>query len=343
MTFNTMAMPWRRLGARAGKLDRRLARYLRPHGRVAGLGHEFVCFGLKQASACLFGGLMLALLLATWRWYPPASWMARYDFLTLAAFVIQLALLAMRLETIEEARVILLFHVVGTLMEIFKTAVGSWVYPEASLLRLGGVPLFTGFMYGAIGSYIARAWRLFDFRFTRRPPPWQMVVLAAAIYLNFFSHHYLPDLRLLLFATMAWLFGPCRVHYRIRRVHRRMPLLLGFVLVAGFIWLAENIGTFTKAWQYPAQREAWHWVPIEKMGAWLLLMNISYVMVFVLHRPQPGTKRSPSSVCRLPVRSPAADSCRAESPVGLPQPNQETGGKPAAPVPFPVTAKLHRF
>jgi uncharacterized membrane protein YoaT (DUF817 family) len=32
------------------------------------------------------------------------------------------------------------------------------------------VPLFTGFMYAAIGSYIARCWRLFDFRFTRHPP-----------------------------------------------------------------------------------------------------------------------------------------------------------------------------
>ena len=54
-------------------------------------------------------------------------------------------------------------------MEIFKTSVGSWIYPEPSLLRIGGVPLFTGFMYAAIGSYIARCWRLFDFRFTRPP------------------------------------------------------------------------------------------------------------------------------------------------------------------------------
>jgi uncharacterized membrane protein YoaT (DUF817 family) len=30
--------------------------------------------------------------------------------------------------------------------------------------------------------------------------------------------------------------------------HRRMPLLWGFVIVAGFIWLAENVGTFTRAW-----------------------------------------------------------------------------------------------
>ena len=36
---------------------------------------------------------------------------------------------------ISEAKVILLFHVTGTVMEIFKTSVGSWIYPEAALLR----------------------------------------------------------------------------------------------------------------------------------------------------------------------------------------------------------------
>ena len=53
---------------------------------------------------------------------------------------------------------------VGTVMEMFKTGVGSWIYPEPSFFRIGGVPLFSGFMYAAVGSYIARAWRLFDFQ-----------------------------------------------------------------------------------------------------------------------------------------------------------------------------------
>ena len=72
-------------------------------------------------------------------------------------------MLAFRLETWREARVILIFHVVGTVMELFKTSAGSWVYPEASLLHIGAVPLFSGFMYAAVGSYIARVWRIFDF------------------------------------------------------------------------------------------------------------------------------------------------------------------------------------
>ena len=104
-------------------------------------------------------------------------------------------MLLLGLETREEARVIVLFHVAGTAMEVFKTAVGSWAYPEPSLLRIGGVPLFTGFMYAAVGSYLARAWRVFDFRFVRHPPLWALVVLAAAAYVNFFAHHVLPDVR----------------------------------------------------------------------------------------------------------------------------------------------------
>jgi uncharacterized membrane protein YoaT (DUF817 family) len=265
-------------------LDRWAARRASRRGRYAAFAYEFLCFGLKQASACLFGGLMVALLLATWRWYPADAPLARYDFLTLAAIGIQLVLLASRLENPREARVIALFHVVGTLMELFKTAAGSWAYPEPSLLRLGGVPLFSGFMYAAVGSYIARVWRLFDFRFSAHPRFAPAAILALAIYLNFFSHHYLPDARVLLFIALAWLFRRTRVHYRIRRVHRRMPLLLGFVLVALFIWLAENVGTFSRAWLYPAQRHGWSVVPPGKLGSWLLLMVISYVMVWALHR-----------------------------------------------------------
>ena len=173
-------------------------------------------------------------------------------------------MLAFRLETWEEAKVIFIFHVVGTAMGIFKTSVGSWTYPEASILRIGGVPLFTGFMYAAIGSYIARCWRLFDFRFTRHPPLWVLVLLALGIYVNFFAHHYVWDARVLLFALTALLFGRCWVHFKVWRVHRRMPLLLGFGLVALFIWFAENIGTLTAAWMYPNQRHGWELVGIRQ-------------------------------------------------------------------------------
>jgi uncharacterized membrane protein YoaT (DUF817 family) len=270
--------PLRRFIARDVALARWAAK-----GRGRLFAYEFVRFGIKQAWACLFGGAMLALLLATHFGYPKGAVLARYDFLVLAAVAIQAGMIALKLETWEEAKVILLFHCVGTLMEVFKTSVGSWIYPEPGLLKVCGVPLFTGFMYGAVGSYIARCWRLFDFRFTAHPDVRWLAVLSLAIYLNFFAHHYVTDIRLGLFAMTALLFGRCWIYFKIWRVHRRMPLLLGLGLVAVFIWFAENIGTFTAAWAYPNQKHGWAMVSTGKLGAWYLLMIISYTLVAWLH------------------------------------------------------------
>lgn len=253
-------------------------------GVTAGV-YEFLLFGFKQGWACLFGALMLAMLIATHLYYPANAALARYDLLTIGAVVIQLGMLACRLESVREAKVILAFHVVGTVMEIFKTAHGSWLYPEPSLLRIGGVPLFSGFMYAAVGSYIARVWRIFDFRFDHYPPRWATIMLATAIYINFFAHHWLPDIRLGLFAVTALLFWRTPVWFTPFRTPRAMPLLLGWFLVALFIWGAENIGTFSRAWLYPGQRDGWHLVSPEKLGAWYLLMIISFVLVSLVHQP----------------------------------------------------------
>jgi uncharacterized membrane protein YoaT (DUF817 family) len=166
-------------------------------------------------------------------------------------------------------------------------------------LRLGGVPLFSGFMYASIGSYIARAWRLFDFRFTHHPSFAATWWLAMAIYVNFFTHHFLPDargccsLRGVLFGRTGFIFesgaciGACRC-------------CLAFVLVATFIWFAENIGTFTAAWRYPAQRHAWSMVPLSKLGAWLLLMIISYVMVSAVAMHGEIRRSRDVPLCSLP-------------------------------------------
>jgi uncharacterized membrane protein YoaT (DUF817 family) len=248
--------------------------------------YEFIRFGVKQVWACLFGGLMVGLILATHRWYPAGAALARYDFLFLAALAIQALMLMFRLETIEEAKVILVFHVVGTAMEFFKTGVGSWIYPEASLFRIGGVPLFSGFMYASIGSYIARVWRLFDFRFTHHPPLWAVVLLAVAIYVNFFAHHFIVDIRYALFVAMALLFGRTMIYFKVWRVHRHMPLLLANFLAALFVWLAENIGTVTRTWIYPHQANGWSLVSFGKLGSWYLLLVISYAMVALINRPQ---------------------------------------------------------
>lgn len=249
--------------------------------------YEFLRFGIKQAWACLFGAMMVALIVGTHLWYPRGAALARYDFLFLAALAIQAGMLAFRLETLEEAKVILLFHVVGTIMEIFKTDVGSWIYPKPSSFRIGGVPLFSGFMYASIGSYIARVWRLFDFRFTHHPPLWAVYVLAAAIYANFYAHHYTTDIRYLLFATAVLLFGRTWIYFKIWRNYRRMPLLLACCLTALFVWIAENVGTLTKTWLYPHQMAGWSAVSVGKLGSWFLLLMISYALVAAVNKPEP--------------------------------------------------------
>jgi uncharacterized membrane protein YoaT (DUF817 family) len=212
--------------------------------------------------------------------------LARYDFLVVAALLIQIGMLWGRLESIEEAKVILIFHLVGTIMEIFKTGAGSWLYPETSFLRIAGVPLFSGFMYACVGSYMTRILRIFDIRFTRYPPFWTTTVLCGAIYVNFFTHHFIWDLRYVLFAATAGLFFRTRMHYRVFRYWHSMTILVAFLLTSLFIWSAENIGTWSRAWIYPAQAAGWSMVSIEKLGSWYLLMIISVVLITVVHRPR---------------------------------------------------------
>jgi len=257
------------------------------HRPVLAALYEFLRFGVKQAWACLFAALMLTLLIITRYVYPDGMPLYRYDFLFLSAIAVQAFLLTFKLETFDEARIILLYHLIGTVMEIFKTRMGSWIYPEPSFFHIGGVPLFTGFMYSCVGSYLCRVWRLFDFRFVHHPPLWSLLVLSVLIYLNFFAHHYMPDMRLGLFVLTALLFLRSQVYFKVWRVHRSMPLLLGFVLVAMFIWFSENIGTFTRTWVYPSQLHEWAPVSFAKLGSWFLLMIISYSLVALINRPRP--------------------------------------------------------
>lgn len=262
---------------------------------LRGFTIELWHFGLKQAWACLFGGTLLALILLTSYWYPFQS-LHRYDFLFLAAVAIQVLLLAFRLESLEEARIILVFHLVAMVMEVFKTsnAIGAWHYPGEAVLKIGNVPLFAGFMYSAVGSYIARIWRIFDFRFSAYPPVKLTWVLAALIYLNFFTHHFTYDIRWWLVAASVLMFGRSWIWYTPDSVRRRMPLVVGWFLVALFIWFAENIGTFARVWVYPSQEGLWTPVSPQKIVAWYLLMLISFILVSMVHRPVVTRAEQPS-------------------------------------------------
>jgi uncharacterized membrane protein YoaT (DUF817 family) len=212
--------------------------------------------------------------------------LSRYDFLFLSGLTIQIFMLAFGLETFDEAKVIFIYHVVGTLMEIFKTSMGSWVYPEPSVIHIAGVPLFSGFMYASIGSYIARASRVFDFRYTNHPPLWAVFALGIAVYVNFFTHHYLPDFRVILFILTGLIFMRTWIYFRVWKEYRRMPMLLSLILATLFVWIAENIGTLTKTWLYPHQRVVWSMVSFGKYGSWLLLLILSYALISLVNRPR---------------------------------------------------------
>jgi uncharacterized membrane protein YoaT (DUF817 family) len=243
---------------------------------------ELLIFGLKEARACIFAGSFFVLLFASN--HIPLFGFARYDFLFVAAILLQVILFLTKVETWDEVKVIFLFHLVGLALEAFKTnpAVGSWSYPEDAFFKIGTVPLYSGFMYAAVGSYIAQAWRLLKLEL-KNPPSWTWsVVLCVAIYANFFTNHFIPDLRLLLIPAVFLFFARTDIIFVPLAVRRSMPLALGFCLTAFFIWLAENISTFYGAWQYPSQVHAWTVVSTNKITSWFLLVIISFIIVSFL-------------------------------------------------------------
>lgn len=241
-------------------------------------------FLLKQASAASFGIFLLSVMVLTKFYYPWPDVLHRYDFIFLCAVAFQLLLLLLRLEQKDEVIVILVFHIVATLMELFKTsdAIGAWHYPEEYLFGINNVPLFTGFMYSAVGSYLARSWRLFDLHYRHYPPMALTVVLVVLVYANFFTHHYLPDIRWPLVAFSIVLFYRTSVFSGAHTNGRGVPLLAVWLVVAFLIWLAENIGSYAGVWLYPNQIEGWQMVSLGKLNAWYLLMLLSFVLISLI-------------------------------------------------------------
>lgn len=244
---------------------------------------DLALFLLKQAWACLFGGLMLVgIVLSKAVWQDDWS-LYRYDALFLYALAIQVIFLRFGLETWQEARVILLFHLTGTAMEWFKVGAGSWSYPEPGLFKVLNVPLFSGFMYASVGSYIARVIRLFEMRFTPYPPFWATVALAAAIYVNFFAHHFLADVRILLIGGTLVLFWRTRIWFLAGSRQVSVPLPLAAFLTSLSLWVAENVGTTTGTWLYFGQSPD-QLVSFAKIGSWYLLIYVSFVTVTLASR-----------------------------------------------------------
>lgn len=232
-------------------------------------------FAWVQAQCCLFAAaVFVGLALSNLVPLPTA----RYDALLAYALVLTAVFYLLHLETGREVAVIFAFHLIGLALELFKVQVGSWSYPEPAWAKVAGVPLYSGFMYAAVGSYLCQAFRRFDLRvenFAWAPA----VTLAVAAYANFFTHHYLPDLRWAVAVGFLVVLWRSRVSYTVGQRRYAMPLSLSFVLIGFFLWVAENAATLLGAWQYPDQEQVWQMVHVGKWGSWALLVSLSFVLV----------------------------------------------------------------
>jgi len=234
-------------------------------------------FGYQQAMSCLFPGFILLSLALTKVIEIP--FLPRYDLLLLLCLLMQMYMVKSGLETLDELKVITMFHLIGLALELFKVHMGSWGYPEEAYTKIGGVPLYSGFMYASVASYICQAWRRLSLSIVHWPSHLLTVPLALAIYFNFFTHHYIWDFRWVIIAAMFIVFRRTQVNYMVNRELFSMPLWLSYLLIGFFIWLAENAATLFGAWQYPNQQASWQLVHVSKISSWFLLVIVSFIIV----------------------------------------------------------------
>lgn len=247
---------------------------------------QLVRFGWEQALSCLFPVVIFASLGITQ--IIPLPLLPRYDWLLIIFLLMQWWMVRSGLETKDELKVITLFHLIGLALEIFKVHMGSWTYPEDGYFKVLGVPLYSGFMYASVASYLCQAWRRLKVELVKWPPFFLVVPLGAAIYLNFFTHHYWIDIRWWLAGLVIIVFMPSWVTYEVNGTRYRMPIALSFVLIGFFIWIAENIATLLGAWKYPNQAEAWSLVHLGKVSSWVLLVIVSFLIVATLKLVKKG-------------------------------------------------------
>ncbi len=210
--------------------------------------------------------------------------MARYDFLLLACLAMQVFLVLTRMETLRELKVICVFHAVGLLLELYKVHHGSWVYPGAAVAKFGGVPIFSGFMYAGVASYMIQAWRRFDLKFPGFPRWRWVAVVGFLIYANFFLSRHFGDNRWLIVVGVFAVFARTMVEFTPVKRAYKMPMVVAFFLIGLFVWFAENLCTYLGAWQYPHQHNGWEMVDFGKLSSWCLLVIVSFILVAVLKR-----------------------------------------------------------
>jgi uncharacterized membrane protein YoaT (DUF817 family) len=250
--------------------DKQLIRYLK----------EFLCFGYKEAISCIFPVIIFGSLAITK--FVSVPFIPRYDLLLIIFLIVQYLMFKFNLKDAEEVNMICLFHVLGIMMEIYKVSHNSWAYPEHAYAKVLDVPLYSGFMYASIASYICQAWRNLDLKLEAWPNPAACFILAVLIYGNFYTNVHTYDIRLILIPALFLVFYRTSVYFNTNGQIRKMPMIVSFFLIAFFVWLAENIATFLGAWKYPNQAQEWRIVSLHIMSSWFLLVIVTIILVALI-------------------------------------------------------------
>jgi uncharacterized membrane protein YoaT (DUF817 family) len=241
---------------------------------------DFIRFGLKQFRAAIFGFLIILGLAITQ--FVRFSFIERYDLLLIYVILIQIILLITHYEQPYDLIPIMIFHVLGMALEIYKVQWGSWSYPDDGFFVIMGVPLYSAFMYSAIGSYIVRIIKEMNIRVTHWPKLRWTLLTSFLIYLNFFTNVRIYDYRDWLYVLIILVFWRVKFGFTARVRRHEWPAILGFFLIGLFIYFAENIGSFFNAWRYSYQLSHWRLVDAGKISSWVLLIIVTIVIVIEL-------------------------------------------------------------
>lgn len=205
---------------------------------------------------------------------------ARYDVLLVVGLVTQVSMVWGKMETWLDVLVMAIYHVLGLVLETYKVRHGSWSYPEPAFTKIGLVPLYSGFMYASVASYMSVAYRVFQLEFVGWPGKWWSGLALLIVYGQFF----LPAPNLWVRAAVA---GVVAVVYRRSWVHfdsgghrLKMPLTVAFGLIGFFVWIAENWATHFRGWVYPNQADGWEPVHFGKVLSWSLMVVVSVNILY---------------------------------------------------------------
>lgn len=260
----------------------------------------FAGFFIAEVRSSVFAlGLFLGLALS----HLPMP-LARYDFLLLWCLGMQGLMIASGRERGREIAIVAAFHLLGLGLEAYKVRHGSWAYPEPALTKTLDVPLYSGFMYASVASYMLQAKRVMRLEFEGMPPRWVLALGLVAIYANFLLARLFGDVRWWIVLLLVLALWRARAVFDYGTGRARMPLILSLALIGLFVFFAENVCTALGAWVYPHQAAGWRPVEAGKIVSWILMSTVAFLAITLMggFRPETvGTTHS-SGVLRARAR-----------------------------------------